>query len=204
MTGGEIVASGGDLILAVGEPGDGVLDLGAQVLDPVDRVLLVLVDALEVGGVDRGVLPARGLEHQLHHVRVVRLVDADENLGELLDGAAELLTYVGEMLAALLELVGGGVELLLLGGEVGGGGGLGLARLRDLPDQRVDLRVAAGELIGDRRLLVLHVGQCRLLGGDRRRGGRCMQQDGKRADGGEQQRRCGQEAGGRSSCPGVE
>ena len=147
----EIVAGGGDPVLGVGEAGDGGLDLVAQVLDAGDRVLLVLVDAVEVGGIDRGVLPARGLDQQLDHVRVVGLVDADEDLRELLDGDAEVVADASEMLAALGELVLGGGELLLLGLEIGGGGLLGLPGLGDLADQRVDLLVALVELLARSR-----------------------------------------------------
>ena len=157
-------------------PVDGRLDLVAQVLDPRDRVLLVLVDAVEVGGVDRRVLPARGLDQQLDHVRVVGLVDADEDLRELVRRRpSEVLADAGEVLAAGLELVLGGGELLLLGLQLGGGGLLGLTRVRDLADQRVDLLVALVELLGDRRLLVADVGERSLLLGDRRVGGRRAQ-----------------------------
>ena len=59
VAGGEVVTGGRDPVLGVGEAGNGRLDLVAEVLDPGDRVLLVLVDAVEVGGIDRGVLPAQ-------------------------------------------------------------------------------------------------------------------------------------------------
>ena len=55
---GDLVAGLGDPLLSLGEARDGVLGLGAKIGDPLDDAGLVVVDAIEVGGVDGGVLPA--------------------------------------------------------------------------------------------------------------------------------------------------
>src|SRR3954469_16812000 len=102
------------------------------------------------------------------------------------------------MLAALLQLSGSPVELLLFGGELGSRGLLRLSRFGDLADQRVDLLVALGELVGNRRLTVLYVRQRRLLGGEGGRGGRRMQKHGDAANSRQQHGRGGQETHGRS------
>ncbi len=195
----DVVALLLDLGLAVGELLDRIRGLGAQVLHLLDGVGLVLLKAVEVSGVDLVVLPLRRFEQQANGVGIVGLVDADEDVLELVDRAVKLVADLLQVLTSRLEVVARLGELLLRVGELARRGLLALARLGDLPDQGVDLLVGVGDLGGDVVLLVADVGEVVLLVGDRGvRAGAFDEQhqgagrDQKRAEGSEpdERRRC--------------
>jgi len=104
--------------------------------------------------------------HEIRQVRVVRLVDVDQELLERARGGLELGANPDELGLLGVELGRGLVELGLLHRQVVLGRRLLLSQLRLPPDQLVDLRVHAVDLGAQRALVGLNPAELVLLLGD--------------------------------------
>ena len=160
--GGEVLLFGGDLVAGTLDRVLGLLQaqvdrflLVAEAADPVDDVLVAVLDLREVlGALEQVPVVLRG-HHEFGEVGVTRKVDRDEALLQDLDRAMEPRGEDVQFLVGLVDFGLGRVEFFLLGLEADLGVTLLGAEGGDLGLVGVDLAAEARDLVGEHAFLLI-------------------------------------------------
>ncbi|HXR30373.1 MAG TPA: hypothetical protein VN752_04480 [Solirubrobacterales bacterium] len=164
LFGGDRVACGLDLVFDGAQPGDGALDLIAQVANPGDDGFVHPTNVVDVFGAIDQIVVAIGADDDAEHVGGAGLIDRDQALAQGDERPFQPRPHHGKVPLCGVELGDCVVELGLLGAEANLDRSLTAAQHGHLRGQPLDPLAITGNGRRQHALALAHLGELRFLG----------------------------------------